>query len=340
MSRINDIEVIIFRYLDGEASEEDIRILQEWVSSSGENKEKLLAMQNLWEMSHPRFEPAAINTAVAHEKVARRIMKFPKVPFRIAIQRVAALLFLPLLAVSLYLYSPFSEPDEELCHEVFTPYNTWSRLNLPDGSKVWLNAGSSIKYPTRFRNNERTVSIEGEAYFEVESDRKHPFVVRAGDMTVKATGTQFNVNHYAKDSIASVVLVSGRVSVAPDDKGTPPVMLAPGEILSYNRITRSQSVATTNPEKWSSWREGITVFRDDPLDFVFKRLGQTYNVDFIIKDAGVKEYLYRATFEGESLDEILNLIQMSVPVEYKEISNRRSGNMPTEKKQIEIHKKK
>lgn len=335
----SDIDIIIYRYLGGEARDEDIRVLQEWIEASEENRARLLEMQNMWEMSNPVFDPSAIDTASAHDKVDGMIRKPRKVSLWTITQRVAAILFLPLLAASIYLYSISAEAEDVSMLEIRTPHSTWSQLDLPDGSRVWLNAGSSIKYPTRFGKGERQVSVDGEVYFEVESDTKHPFVVRAGDMTVAATGTQFNVNHYAADSIATVVLVSGRVSVSPYNTGAP-VMLSPGEMLNYNRNSFSHSVAVTDTYKWSAWRDGIMAFRDDPLDFVFKRLGQTYNVDFVIRNAELRDYLYRATFEGESLDEILKLIQMSVPVKYREISDRRSGNMPVEKKRIEIYKAK
>ena len=102
----------------------------------------------------------------------------PKLSFLHYWQQVAAILLLPLLILSAYLYFKPASQIAETYQELFTPYGTWSVVNLPDGSKVWLNAGSSLKYPTQFNDKQRVVSMQGEAYFEVESDKEHPFIVK------------------------------------------------------------------------------------------------------------------------------------------------------------------
>ena len=247
---------------------------------------------------------------------------------------MAAILLLPLLILSAYLYFKPASQIAETYQELFTPYGTWSVVNLPDGSKVWLNAGSSLKYPTQFSDKQRVVSMQGEAYFEVESDKEHPFIVKTKQLTVEATGTAFNVNAYAPDHVAAVTLVKGKVAVTLDQKKT--ISLSPGEKIDYNLATSLYNVNKTNTYKWCSWKDGILIFRDDPLEYVFKRLGQTYNVEFILKDAELGKYSYKATFEGESLNEILRLLEMSAPIRCKEVSNRNSNNEKFEKQRIEV----
>ena len=258
----------------------------------------------------------------------------PKLSFLHYWQQVAAILLLPLLILSAYLYFKPASQIAETYQELFTPYGTWSVVNLPDGSKVWLNAGSSLKYPTQFNDKQRVVSMQGEAYFEVESDKKHPFIVKTKQLTVEATGTAFNVNAYAPDHVAAVTLVKGKVAVTLDQKKT--ISLSPGEKIDYNLATSLYNVNKTNTYKWCSWKDGILIFRDDPLEYVFKRLGQTYNVEFILKDAELGKYSYKATFEGESLNEILRLLEMSAPIRCKEVSNRNTNNEKFEKQRIEV----
>ena len=258
----------------------------------------------------------------------------PKLSFLHYWQQVAAILLLPLLILSAYLYFKPASQIAETYQELFTPYGTWSVVNLPDGSKVWLNAGSSLKYPTQFNDKQRVVSMQGEAYFEVESDKEHPFIVKTKQLTVEATGTAFNVNAYAPDHVAAVTLVKGKVAVTLDQKKT--ISLSPGEKIDYNLATSLYNVNKTNTYKWCSWKDGILIFRDDPLEYVFKRLGQTYNVEFILKDAELGKYSYKATFEGESLNEILRLLEMSAPIRCKEVSNRNSNNEKFEKQRIEV----
>lgn len=295
----------------------------------------------MWEVSHPAFNPEEIDVDSAHRKVMEKILHQnqpvsvrPKLSFLHYWQQVAAILLLPLLILSAYLYFKPASQIAETYQELFTPYGTWSVVNLPDGSKVWLNAGSSLKYPTQFNDKQRVVSMQGEAYFEVESDKEHPFIVKTKQLTVEATGTAFNVNAYAPDHVAAVTLVKGKVAVTLDQKKT--ISLSPGEKIDYNLATSLYNVNKTNTYKWCSWKDGILIFRDDPLEYVFKRLGQTYNVEFILKDAELGKYSYKATFEGESLNEILRLLEMSAPIRCKEVSNRNSNNEKFEKQRIEV----
>lgn len=114
-----------------------------------------------------------------------------------------------------------------------------------------------------------------------------------------------------------MTLVKGKVAVTLDQKKT--ISLSPGEKIDYNLATSLYNVNKTNTYKWCSWKDGILIFRDDPLEYVFKRLGQTYNVEFILKDAELGKYSYKATFEGESLNEILRLLEMSAPIAVKRL---------------------
>ncbi len=248
-------------------------------------------------------------------------------------QQVAAILLLPLLILSAYLYFKPASQIAETYQELFTPYGTWSVVNLPDGSKVWLNAGSSLKYPTQFNDKQRVVSMQGEAYFEVESDKEHPFIVKTKQLTVEATGTAFNVNAYAPDHVAAVTLVKGKVAVTLDQKKT--ISLSPGEKIDYNLGTALYNAIKPILINGAHERLGILIFRAN-LEYVFKRLGQTYNVEFILKDAELGKYSYKATFEGESLNEILRLLEMSAPIRCKEVSNRNSNNEKFEKQRIEV----
>ena len=207
-------------------------------------------------------------------------------------------------------------------------------LVLSDGTKVHLNSMSSLRFPVAFTTGKREVELQGEAYFEVESDKKHPFIVKTKELTVEATGTAFNVNAYTSDNVTAVTLVKGKVAVTLDKKKT--ISLSPGEKIDYNLATSLYNVNKTNTYKWCSWKDGILIFRDDPLEYVFKRLGQTYNVEFILKDAELGKYSYKATFEGESLNEILRLLEMSAPIRCKEVSNRNTNNEKFEKQRIEV----
>ncbi|SBW03793.1 conserved hypothetical protein [uncultured Dysgonomonas sp.] len=332
------IDTIITKYLEGEATQEEVEQLSAWIKLSDENSRHFMQMRNIWEVSNPAFDPDELDMEGARSLVMQQI-KQEKAQHSLFYywQRIAAILIIPLLAISIYLYL---KPQQEIKiaeQEVIAPYGTRSIVDLPDGSKVWLNAGSSIKFPAIFSDNERKVSLSGEAYFEVESDKKNPFIVKTSSLEVKATGTAFNVEAYEKDSMAAVTLVEGIVNILTVDNRS--VKLAPEQKLDYNKQKAVYNIYDTNTYKWCAWKDGVMVFRDDPLEYVFKRLGQVYNVDFIIKDHKTAGYLYRATFEGESLDEILRLLEMSAPIKYKEVSDRRNKDDYYEKQKIEVFQK-
>lgn len=251
INKDSDIEIIISRYLSKEATPEEIKVLDDWISATPENYRNFLSQKNVWEVSHPAFNPEEIDVNSAHRKVMEQILHpnqpvsvRPKLSFLHYWQQVAAILLLPLLILSAYLYFKPASQIAETYQELFTPYGTWSVVNLPDGSKVWLNAGSSLKYPTQFNDKQRVVSMQGEAYFEVESDKEHPFIVKTKQLTVEATGTAFNVNAYAPDHVAAVTLVKGKVAVTLDQKKT--ISLSPGEKIDYNLATSLYNVNKTN----------------------------------------------------------------------------------------------
>ena len=330
-------EDILIRYIDGMLTEEEAAEVKNWRAASLEN-EKLLEQVYFTAQVASRLK--VMRTVNPDEALSRFKSRIHKKEKRLAlrqvlgvIQRAAAVLFIPVFLLSAYLFIQQGQGNVRTL-AVRTNPGVVSAFDLPDGSKVWLNAGSSLKYPTQFNDKQRVVSMQGEAYFEVESDKKHPFIVKTKQLTVEATGTAFNVNAYAPDHVAAVTLVKGKVAVTLDQKKT--ISLSPGEKIDYNLATSLYNVNKTNTYKWCSWKDGILIFRDDPLEYVFKRLGQTYNVEFILKDAELGKYSYKATFEGESLNEILRLLEMSAPIRCKEVSNRNTNNEKFEKQRIEV----
>ena len=330
-------EDILIRYIDGMLTEEEAAEVKNWRAASLEN-EKLLEQVYFTTQVASRLK--VMRTVNPDEALSRFKSRIHKKEKRLAlrqvlgvIQRAAAVLFIPVFLLSAYLFIQQGQGNVRTL-AVRTNPGVVSAFDLPDGSKVWLNAGSSLKYPTQFNDKQRVVSMQGEAYFEVESDKEHPFIVKTKQLTVEATGTAFNVNAYAPDHVAAVTLVKGKVAVTLDQKKT--ISLSPGEKIDYNLATSLYNVNKTNTYKWCSWKDGILIFRDDPLEYVFKRLGQTYNVEFILKDAELGKYSYKATFEGESLNEILRLLEMSAPIRCKEVSNRNTNNEKFEKQRIEV----
>ena len=337
----DQIEELIFRYLSGKSTPEEESALTLWVLESPEHKHRYRQARNIWQVANPVFAPDDIETEKAKSRVMRKIV--PVAWYRIAVvywQRVAAILIVPLIVLSAYLwFGQAGDKESPVSYQqIFAPYGTHSKVKLPDGSIAWLNAGSTLEFPTVFKKGERTVRLTGEAFFEVESDTENPFIVETNRLHVKATGTAFNVEAYEKDSITAVTMAEGKIAVAID--GKKPFPMVSGERMKYNLNHLACQVIKADPYKWCAWKDGLMVFRDDPLSEVFKRIGQTFNVDIEIKDAEIARHLYRATFEDESLDEILRLLKLTAPIRYKKFDRDQSSGGIYKKQRIEVYKDK
>ncbi|WP_455637390.1 FecR family protein [Parabacteroides sp.] len=340
----NYIEKIIANYLSGNTTPEETAFLTAWVQESSENLRHYYQIRNIWQITHPAFNPDDIKLADAHLSVINKIKQQKRLS-SISIllkywQRFAAIILLPVLLFSIYSWTEKRSIPKEMAtyQELTAPYGTLSKVILPDGSKVWLNSGSYLKYPVRFPKGQRNVQLKGEGYFEVQSDKKNPFIVETAQMQLIATGTQFNVEAYATDSITAVTMVSGQINVVFGN--SKPIAIEPNKRACYNKQKQKTLFTNTDPYKWCAWKDGLMVFRDDPLAYVFKRLSQTFNVEINIKDPTIADDYYRATFSNESLNEILLLLEKTAPIQFVYHKRVQTSDNLYEKQKIDVYKKK
>lgn len=307
----NDIREILARLMDGDATDEELLRLLNWSKSSPDNNRQLLALIGIEDMVSSPFSPEDIDLERAKSAIRAKIRAKQRRRTGIFLARVAAVLVLPLIVFSYWLgrRNVVSEDKFVAQQTIQTPLGSRNSVTLPDGSLVVLNSASSISFPSEFKDNVREVTLEGEGYFEVNSDPRHPFVVHSGDISVTATGTKFNVRTYTSD--ASIALLEGKVGV---EVGASNTQLVPGQLLK--RSNGKISVEECDIEALFGWKDGIVSFRDDSMSDVLERLGQIYGVDFEIKDQAIRDYLYRGTFTGKPLDQILAIIEMSLPVKF------------------------
>jgi transmembrane sensor len=319
-------KILITRYFTGDASSEEIIEIQKWLNESKDNILYFRQLKNIWDNTENDPGIKMINIDSALNLVNKRIkFRSPKVNLWYYWQKIAAILIIPLLLVNL-LYFIYRSTDktsyqEPIYIELFAAFGTRSAINLSDGTSVWLNSGSSLKYPDRFIGDKRTVFLQGEAYFEVESDLKKPFIVRTSSLTVKATGTKFNVNGYITADQETVTLVSGKVEVSLNDdkENIHSSKLDMNQHFRFNKADCTTSVVNEDTYKYISWKDGKLVFRNEPLSNVVKRISQIFNIDIEIRGKELQNYSFRATFQDESLTEILNLLKISSPIDYIEV---------------------
>jgi transmembrane sensor len=326
LKKQDDLMILITRNLVGVADENERVKLSNWISESESNRNYFEQVRNIWNESGNQIDPEMINTPLALEKVLGRISKpNPVILIWRYWQRIAAILIIP-LAIGSILMLYLSQQrrlttSEVIYNEVHAAFGTRSAIILADSSLVWLNAGSSLKYPDRFNTETRQVFLEGEAYFEVRSDPSHPFIVNTPEIKVTATGTKFNIFDYDSESLAEVTLVTGKVNVKGNEISDSQLNLdlKHGQHFEYNRQTGEKNIIEEDTYKYIAWKDGKLIFRNDPLGEVLDKISLLFNVDIELQGESLKTFSYRATFEEETLDEILKLLKLSSPIDYREL---------------------
>lgn len=232
--------------------------------------------------------------------------------------RVAAVLFFPLLLFSVWTVVKHANDGNDNLITLETPLGSKLKTTLPDGTEVWQNAGSSLKYPARFRSGVREVTLVGEAYFHVKSDKKHPFRVKTDEGTVTVTGTRFNVSSYPDDANYSVVLEEGQVSFQPKNS-TVATPLNPSEQMLLNKQTGKLEKMTIDTDKYTSWTSGKLIFRKDPLSEVVARLNRWYNAEVKIVGPAhqLDDYTFTMTVHQETIEQVLQYITQASGLKLK-----------------------
>jgi len=257
--------------------------------------------------------------------------------------RIAAVLFIPLLVFALAGRDKIFRADSGIAYsKIYAPLGTRTMFSLPDGTTGSLNGGSTLEFPTEFRGPTRDIRLRGEAYFNVAENTGKPFVVSGSDYQVKVLGTSFNILGYPEDSVVRVTLVSGKLEVAARRNGTVQYlgMLQPEQMCEYDTRAASCRIRTADVNKVTAWKDGKLVFRDDPLGEVVQRINRWYNVDLFIRDHNLETHPYRATFQDESLEEVLKLLALSAPIGHRDLGRERHQDGSYGKRKVEIYYKK
>jgi len=241
--------------------------------------------------------------------------------------KAAAILFIPLLLVTVWQFFFDAEVKSESYLTLETPLGSKLKTTLPDGTEVWQNAGSTLKYPARFNSDTREVTLIGEAYFHVTSDKKHPFLVKTDEGTVTVTGTRFNISSYPDDTNYSVVLEEGHVSFQPKNSDAT-MHLQPSEQVLLNKQTGRLEKKIIDTEKYTSWTSGKLIFRNDPLNEVVARLNRWFNADIVLQDpnGNIGQHPFTLTVQNETVEQVLEYITEAAELKLKTEKIRQSAN--------------
>ncbi len=202
--------------------------------------------------------------------------------------------------------------SEEKYNELVVPNGGEYQLRLSDGTVVYLNAGSRLKYPVSFGSDCRKVELEGEGYFEVAPEATRPFIVCTQELNVNVLGTGFNVASYEDESEVAVTLVHGKIAVENKEKS---VVLIPDEQLVFNRHNKEMMVQKVDAKMIAAWTKGILVFDSMPLSELAVKLGRWFDVDFFFTSEKLKQLRFTGTVRRYSdIEYILSLIESTTNI--------------------------
>lgn len=204
-------------------------------------------------------------------------------------------------------------------NSIITPLGKHYSIVLSDGSKIWLNAGSELKFPAAFNGNERRVQISGEAYFEVAKDKQKPFVVQTSRAEVTVLGTHFNISSYPDDDFTATTLLEGSVRMSREGSA---VTLKPGSEGLTSEISPQISVEPANLQKAVSWKEGLFVFENESLPAIMKQLSRWYDVEIEFKGNVRNKEFGGSISRFKEINEILEMMHLAGGINYK-IEGRR-----------------
>lgn len=316
-----NIEAIISRYLSKSATEEEKKHLLQWLEEKDENRKQFKKTYDLWVYSNALFtDDTEMETALARLK--KRTVSHQKKKARLSLprfyrMRVAAFILL-LLSVGYMGYWLGDHKEQKLItmNHLLTGPDGKGEYLLPDGSTVWLNASSLLKYPETFTGGKRTVYLEGEALFEIKEDKKNPFYVKAGGLDIEVVGTRFLANNYPRKNIVQTVLVNGSVKIS-GDYFAENRMLHPGELLTYNKQTGQTDLHKVNTDDYTNWIHSKMVFDKTNLAKVIVNLEKWFDVEIVATPELLRNTHMSFTVRRESLEEVLKNMSLTAPIDYK-----------------------
>ena len=221
--------------------------------------------------------------------------------------------------------------EKYVMHELAVPRGKRIDLVLADGTKVWLNSESVLKYPTNFSGKDRTVVLEGEAFFEVQKNQNKPFLVKTSDLTVRVLGTSFNLSSYKSDEEIKLTLEEGQVAMYKKENSfdlNKAVMVKPNQHASFNKkMNHKIKLRSCNPDQYSSWRFGKLQFRNEKLMYLIPKLERWYDVSIVNENEKIKSILFTGSFDNENILQVMETLKRNTGIKYQ-INNKQIQILP------------
>ena len=318
MKKIGYSEII--RFFEQQSSAEEREEIFRWINESEEHAHLFFSWEEMYLLgksnhSHEevllRKAERRLDNFIAAEKKRRSFV----LRVQDSMKYAAAILVLAVVS-GLALYT-FGTSSSDNWVSVSTQTGEKKEIVLPDGSKVWLNENSLLKYPEKFAEEERQLELDGEAYFEVTKNKHKPFIVQNPAMSVQVLGTKFNFKGNAASRIAEASLIEGEIkAVGNNDEGA--ITLVPGQKVELNTMTRQMTVSEANTALDAVWHDNLIPFKKADIFSIAKTLEALYKVEIILSPDIDGEETYSGVLKKkESIEEVLKVLQNTLHIRYE-----------------------
>lgn len=324
LEKHTDIDQLITRYLSDTLDKESFAELKRWSSASESNRKYVRNKLEIWFSSGTADHTTRFNKDKAFSSFKRRMTGTRKRKEQLlrfswkTFIRAAAVLLILILPVATYRQGKEAVKQTFADMVVEAPMGTHTKLYLPDGTLVWLNAGSKIMYSQGFGIDDRKLKLEGEGYFEVIRNEKVPFKINTKEVNLQVLGTRFNFRNYPDDEEVTVNLIEGKVALHNQIRTMPDLCLEPEEKMVLNKLTGEMSKSKARTNKSNVWINGELFFDEDLLEDIAKKLTRTYNVKVEVADS-LRNKRFYGSFEisGNTINKILDTMVSTRQVKYR-----------------------
>lgn len=349
--------LLIYSYLSGQLQDEEKTILLSWLKESDEHKRLFNEFRRIYELSSGlsgknRFSGKKQHVwHILNEKIEaseKTVENYPQTRIlNFYFRRAASIIIIFSIGALASFWFSKKGPAPALGsvnNEIIVPLGGKSELVLPDGTKVWLNAGSRFSYKSDYGFNNRNVKLEGEAYFSVIKNPKKPFIVETSGLKIKAYGTSFNVKAYPEEKEITTTLVEGIVKI--EGQGVNISMKPKQAVIIEKKTTVNKNFTTTeskpeasrtqplkeqpitfednihlnnqvNTEIYTSWKDNLWIIESASLKDIAKVLERKFNVNISIESPELYQFNFTGTFNKETLEQILNVLKLTAPMDYR-----------------------
>lgn len=314
--KFSNIESVIRRFVQGEATHEDEELLYNWINDNSDNRKHLFQEKDIWESA--KLGTKQLNELEQWQQLQNRINSHNLRTSRIINSvKIAAIVVISLGLgwVGRYLYTQETFlPQSVEMKSVEAAKGQLKEIFMPDGTHVWLNSDSELSFPNRFNSNIRKVKLSGEAYFEVTANEDKPFFVQTKNHTVKVVGTRFNICEYPENNIIETTLEEGKVKII---TGNIVRDLLPGEQSSFNTETSKVRISKADLDIYTNWKDGRYEFRNEPINKIFQIIERWWDVKIDYPEKLKEERISGVLRRHKPLEQHLELIEQLLPIRYE-----------------------